>query len=305
MFRDCRHIKSSFEEAEALHLLPTIHEDYNEMDTPTASPDADKSVSWKPIPPPEWCRLPTESFRSLPFRSGTLLPPTFKLDDNSKCSCGNNVVSLETKTADVTIYTSTIAIQKQIETSYCPFCRNTKGRVGPDLSEHGVFNLNNTIAFSHELFNRYTSEFTQSPTPIHAFYKSIKDVYISEQSPAQLCSVQLFTRAWFAFVQLQQISSKMGCIQCGSCPSIVIADGISVAFPKHRVQSLHPPTSFDRSQAIVKIPRKGIKQTCFPGNFKVRKSIAKALNERDTNDGIAKLKDILKEVSQGWFESFR
>jgi len=275
-----------------------------ETDTPKTSPDTDKSISWKPVPPPEWCRLPTESFRSHPFRSGIHLPPIFELDDDSRCSCGNTAVSVEIETGDLTIYTSTLAIQKKVETSYCRVCTNTKGRIGPDLGQYGVFNLNNTIAFSHELFNRYTSEFTNSSTPVYAFYQSIKDVYVSEESPFELCSVQLFTRAWFAFVQLQEISTTMECIQCGSYPSTVIADGISVAFPKHRIQNLRPPTYSDRSRALVKIPKRGIKQTCFLGSVNLRKSIAKALDQPDPDVGITKLQEILlvKEVSHCWWK---
>jgi len=301
MGRDCRHIKAGLELAQDLDILPEIPENLDEMEATTAialpvPSDAEKSVSWKTIPPPEWCRLPTDTLRGRPFRSGAYLPSKFQLDTDSRCSCGNAVVSAEIETSDLTIYTSTTALLKSIETTYCTSCRNTKGRIGPDLVEFGVFNLNNVVAFSHELFNRYTSEFTQSPTPMYAFYQSIKDAYISEQSPSPLCSVQLFTRAWFAFVQIQEISSTMECIQCGPSPSIVIADGISVAFPRHRIRNLCPPTSTDRNKALVKIPRTGIKQACFPGSVKIRRSISKALDERIPANGIEIITKLLAEV---------
>jgi len=195
----------------------------------------------------------------------------------------------------MTIFTSFTAIQVIVETSYCPLCRNTKGRVGPDLREHGVFNWNNRIGFSHELFNSYTSQFTTSETPIYAFYQTIINTYLAERSPVPICGMRTFVMVYFAFIRLQQIGSRMECIQCGPNPEIVIADGISVSFPRHRVDSLRPPTVSDKTRACVLIPRQPTRATAFIGPQKVRVAIQKALDDEDPLKGKAKLNSILQE----------
>src|SRR5271170_2033887 len=128
-----------------------------------------EAVSHLPIPPPEWCRLPKD--KDLPrifFHAGKDLPTTFLLDDSSRCSCGEIESFEEVTTTSLIIYTSVFAVEKQIETRYCPTCRNTRGRIGPDLGEHGILNWNNKIAFSHELMNAFTSCFTTSETPAYS-----------------------------------------------------------------------------------------------------------------------------------------
>lgn len=257
------------------------------------------SVSHLPIPPPEWCRISSDSndIPRVSFQAGRNLPSRFPLDDNSRCSCGEKIQTasaIEKTEGILTIYTSYTAIQAIVETSYCPLCRNTKGRVGPDLREHGVFNWNNRIGFSHELFNSYTSQFTTSETPMYAFHQTIINTYLDERSPVSICSMRTFLVAYFAFIRLQQIASPMECIQCGPNPEIVIADGISVSFPRHRVESLRPPTVSDKTKACVSIPQHSTRATAFIGPQEVRKAIQKALDDEDVSKGKAKLKSILQ-----------
>jgi CxC4 like cysteine cluster associated with KDZ transposases len=219
---------------------------------------AQRSVSYKPISPPEWCRLPSDrdDIPRISFQAGRNLPKEqrFILDSSSRCSCGATASSIDVHDSLLTIYTSLTAIVMTVETSYCPSCRNTKGRAGPDLGEYGVFNWNNRIAFSHELMNSYTSQFTTSETPMYAFHQTVMNAYLNERSPTQMCSLRTFLLAYFAFARLQLIESKMECLQCGLSPKVVIADGISVSFPKHRVENLQPPTLSDKSKAHVKLP---------------------------------------------------
>lgn len=253
---------------------------------------AAKAISHLPIPPPEWCRLPSDELPSIIFSGGQNLPSHFELDDNSRCSCGENNSSEAFTVSKLTIYTSVAAIDKTIETRYCSSCANTKGRIGPDLGKHGLLNWNNRIAFSHELMNSYTAQFTQSPTPIYAFHRTTMRNYLCEDSPP-FCSLQTFLNAWFAFVELQAIDSKMQCIQCGPNPPVVIADGISVAFAKNRVESLTPPTVSNKSVAHFKLPRQSTRTTCFTGPVKIRKAIQKALDDEDASVGIGAVINIL------------
>ena len=86
----------------------------------------------------------------------------------------------------------------------------------------------------------------------------------------------------------------MQCSQCGEDPAIVIADGISVSFSWHRVESLRPPTVSDKLKALARLPWQGTKATCFIGPHKMRIVIQKALDEEDVKVGKSKLQSILK-----------
>jgi CxC4 like cysteine cluster associated with KDZ transposases len=142
--------------------------------------------------------------------------------------------------------------------------------------------------------NSYTSHFTLSETPIHAFFQTIKRAYVVEQC-GPFCSERTFLSAWFAFVRLQEIGSNMQCQQCGPEPSIIIADGISVSFPKHRVETLCPPTVANKATDLIRIRSRTTKSTCFIGPFTLRTQIQHALDEDDLELGKAKLAQILKE----------
>lgn len=297
--RNCRHILAAQKEAENFELT-TISDAAAEDTTAAvlASRNAmQSSVSYISIPPPEWCRIPTDSgLHQTPFHGGRHLPNQFPMGNNCRCSCGATSSSEAVNVTQLTIYTSFTAIETLVETSYCVSCRNTKGRVGPDLGEYGLLNWNNRIAFSHELMNSYTSEFTTSETPMYAFHQTVRNTYTNEQSPASLCSLQTFVGAYFAFIRLQAIESKMECIQCGPDPPVVIADGISVSFPKHRIESLCPPTVSNKLKAMARIPRQTTKATCYTGPHILRVSIQKALDEEDATVGKAKLLSILADT---------
>ena len=143
--------------------------------------------------------------------------------------------------------------------------------------------------------NSYTSQFTTSETPLYAFYQTVVHTYKNENyATGVFCSERTFNSAWFAFASLQHIASNMQCSQCGSNPEVVIADGVSVSFPKHRVETLQPPTMSDKSSALVRLPRKGIKTTCFIGPHKLRAAIQKALDDGDLKAGKQKLIVILE-----------
>jgi len=74
------------------------------------------------------------------FHAERNLPSHFILDDSSRCSCGEINSLLAVTDSQLTIYTSFTVINKQIETSYCSSCRNTKGQIDLDMSEYDIFN---------------------------------------------------------------------------------------------------------------------------------------------------------------------
>ena len=247
------------------------------------------SVSYLPIGPPAWLQINGDQLKGRPFRGGINLPEVFYLDDASRCSCGSRAPGIDPTISEVIIFTSTTAICKSIETAYCLLCRYTKGRVGPDLGEFGIFNWNNRYAFSHELMNNYTAQFTTSITPFFAFHQTILNTYLCEESPEPFVSLHVFCSAWFAFIRLQKLETNMQCSRCGPNPQIVIADGVSISFPRHRVAGLRPPTSTDRSTALVRIRKRKTLQTSYQGPYKARLQFQKAL-EMSVQDGIEVLK---------------
>jgi hypothetical protein len=297
IFRDCQHILVAQQEAKELELDVDDEDIIRNVATRLITSRSicnSHAVSYLPIPPPAWLQINGDQLKSRPFRGGIDLPETFYLDGACRCSCGSRLPGVEPMLSDLLVFTSTTAIRKQIQTSYCLTCRYTKGRIGPDLGEFGLFNLNNKYAFSHELMNNYTSQFTTSITPFFAFHQTVVNTYLCEESPEPFVSLYIFCSAWFAFTRLQQLSTNMQCSRCGPNPQIVIADGVSISFPKHRVSGLHPPTWRDSSTALVRLPKQQPRQTCYLGPYRVRLQFQKAL-EMTVKDGIEALKAAMDE----------
>jgi hypothetical protein len=290
----CPHISAAKIEASDLDLtLEQTVEDRAACILTSRLISTTQPVSYLQIAPPAWLHLPGDSIKEKPFRCGLYLPDLFSLGKTSRCSCGSQRRGepSDVQVQEITCFTSNVAIIKHIETEYCAACRYTKGRIGPDLGEYGLFNWNNRVAFSHELMNNYTSQFTTSSTPFFAFHQTITNSYVSEDSPIPFITLHLFLSAYFAFRRLQVLETKMQCSICGENPSIVIADGVSISFPRHRVINLRPPTYTDRTKVCVK-PAGGKIQTPFSGPAKHRSAFQKALEMTD----IDRSKDQLRQL---------
>lgn len=242
-----------------------------------------KAVSYLPIMPSEWCRLPNETHEPHYFKGGLNLPAIFEFDSTGRCSCGASGSLEDIEVSELTIYTTLTAINVPIQTRYCTVCRNTKGHEGPDLGKYGILNWNNRIAFSHELLSSYVSQFTTSETPLYAFYQTTSNTYLGENSPP-LCSLSTFLSAWFAFADLLQIGHNMECSQCGSNPETVIADGISISFSKQKLTGLEPPTLPEAGLINRRIIQTVARSTCYIGSYKSRIAFHKALSEREEID---------------------
>jgi len=298
LLRNCRHIQTAKDASD--EDLSTTTLATNDAFSYAAGNAGRKAVSHLPIGPPSWCRIASDdpNIRQKPFRAGHNLPLLFSLDEDSRCNCGITVETtqlLSVTESNVTVFTSYTAIESRVQTMYCSSCRNTRGCIGPDMGAYGVFNWNNRLAFSHELFDSLTSQFTTSETPLYAYHQTVKNTYISEESPIPLCAMRTFVLAYFAYIRLQRIATRMQCLQCGPDPPIVIADGIAVSFPKHRVENLRPPTLSDKSKGHVRLPRDATRATCFIGPNKLRLAIAKTLDERLMDENAAALDKILQE----------
>ncbi|KAJ2968282.1 hypothetical protein NUW54_g13262 [Trametes sanguinea] len=214
-----------------------------------------RSISYQAVPAPRWCALPHEDTCSSPPPPNTTV--AFPLDALSRCSCGTTLQSLgsplpASSVVEATLFGLTYRRAVLVEVIACPQCHHRRRSIGPDLGTTGVFNWNNTILFTHELLNAYTNMFTASETPFSAFCLTIRRQYEDHTSGMQFCSEETFVRAWFAFVQVQNLQSSMACPTCGPSPSIVIADGVSLATHASKLTSrVRPPTFTDSSSERV------------------------------------------------------
>jgi CxC4 like cysteine cluster associated with KDZ transposases len=257
-----------------------------------------RCVSHISISPPLWCSLSSDVQRSkTPFDCGTHIPKLIELDDSSRCSCGNDERHKDYGIQEdpFIIYASTSAIQRTIQTVYCHACRHSRGRIGPDLGNFSVFNYNNRWGFSHELLNTFTSALTSgSEITFVSFHQIIVDSYLDAQSPIEFCDTKIFEYAWFGFVRLQELATSMRCSVCGPHPEVIIADGVAVSFPRHRVKELHPPTVSATHASHIKFDKKRSKCCSpFPGNKACRTQVEKALSESDKAKRIAQLKAVM------------
>lgn len=205
-------------------------------------------MSWKPVPPPVWARE-TESVHTAVFvPSAETVPPTLTSNelDLGRCRrCGaSGRRGVEVKLVKSTVYTSTGAFERLVETRPCSACPpNRRSQAGPDLSEFSLFNLDNTHIFSHELLNEYSSRFTLAELPFDAFVRSLGRTYKERGCALAPCTKRDFRWAWFAFCRVQSFPHALGCKECGDKPEVIIADGVSAGFPRSQVTaSLNPPT---------------------------------------------------------------
>ncbi|KAI0373712.1 hypothetical protein BV20DRAFT_988743, partial [Pilatotrama ljubarskyi] len=234
-------------------------------------------VSYLAIPAPRWCSLPHEDMHSV-------RPPeplsAFPLDALSRCSCGTTLQSISTclplapatTMVQAILFGYTSRSEVKLEVLPCPQCRHHRRSIGPDLGNVGIFNWSNTVLFTHELLNAYTNAFTASETPCSAFCVTIRRHYEDHSYGMQFCSDETFVRAWFAFVQLQNLGNTMSCPTCGPSPTIVIADGVSLATHASKLTPhVRPPTFTDtlservetissyKARALPAIPQKDVR----------------------------------------------
>ncbi|KAK1222325.1 hypothetical protein PQX77_014832 [Marasmius sp. AFHP31] len=205
----------------------------------------ENSISYRAIRPPQWAILPTD----LPHykRPDVLLdiPGTIVLQEENRSLCGLEGIDTDGKERTIkkcTVFTLTGALNRDIELVGCPNCPSRKRCfIGPEPWNLGLFNFNNSVLFTHELLDEYTSQFTSSETPFVAFVETINRIYSGRG--CAFVKEDLFQSVWFAYVSLQDFSRDMICPKCGPEPETLIWDGVTLGFGrKHLLDSLKPPT---------------------------------------------------------------
>ncbi|KAK7043581.1 hypothetical protein VNI00_008192 [Paramarasmius palmivorus] len=231
------------------------------------------SVSHIMVLPPRWCASPHEMAYFVP-KVDPMQMSTFPINPiSARCSCGLSLVDaqnlhhmdlLPATFQPAILFHTAFSSEVVVEVVPCPRCRHARRHIGPDLSEFGIFNWNNTMLFTHDLLNEYTSTYTASETPFSAFCLTRRRAYEEQSASMKFCSNETFVRVWFSFVKLQALDSGMACSTCGDQPDIVIADGISLGTHVSKVTShVKPPTFLDTQSERIESISSYIAQ-CLP-----------------------------------------
>jgi hypothetical protein len=197
----------------------------------------------------------------------------------------------------VNIYTLNGVIIKRIEVSYCVRCPKKRGFLGPDLSDFGIFNWDNSIAFSHDILNEYTIRYTHSETPFRAFCEALVCSYERIRGNNSFVDPRTFQNAWFAFISLQKLTTvrPFSCTACGESPELVIADGVSLSFRADRIKpELNPPTHITVNGDTVRITRYATALLNTSGSEGTRKKLVNYLKYPEEASDVD---DVLNQVS--------
>ena len=176
---------------------------------------ARQCVSFKAIPPPIWCRLPNDTVPATTMTLEQALALDYSPLFDARCyTCGRQgILHGEPRMRQhCWIYTSQRAQLSVIEIQKCHCRVYHRETIGPDLSSYGIFNWSNTTAFSHELLNDYTNIMQRSTMPLSAYAVSRSCHYQERHSPRPFVNRTTFSQAWFAYVNLQKITTQMRCL---------------------------------------------------------------------------------------------
>lgn len=260
-----------------------------------------RTVSYLPIHPPHWARLPTEPDLYTPLPELRIPPPNtvFPLDTSSTCADDDRTnfdPRRPTSTKSCKLYTLLSVYAVGVEVQLCPRCPHERRRyIGPDLRTSGVFNYNNSILVSHELLDEYTSEFTSSETPFAAFVLRVSRRY--KREGARFMGEDLFRSVWFSYVYLQRLTDDMTCGSCGPSPTTVIFDGITLGYGnKHVKDSLRPPTTISEHSLERKDLRYYRQQQLLPDAL-LRRRVRAALEGPDFAPLLEDLEGRLQRMS--------
>lgn len=202
-----------------------------------------RSVSYKPVGPPKWARLPSDTTPAVYTVSP--LPGHFPLGDDPLCRCGAPPVdNLPIRSILCTLYTSVGPHKATIEVLPCSQCpRNTHMFAGPDLGHWGIFNMNNVTLYSHELLNEYSNRYTSGETTFDGFCLTLRRSYMERGTSLTFVSKGVLEKTWFALSNVQKLVVSFSCPECGSHPDTVVCDGLTAGYcAKYLTSTLQPPT---------------------------------------------------------------
>ncbi|KAL0564892.1 hypothetical protein V5O48_017147 [Marasmius crinis-equi] len=266
---------------------------------------SENSISYLLIRPPAWAELPSDQPLYPRPSPACIIPSRIPLTEKSnRTLCGLENPSTPDMTRTVkncTVYTLTGSLTCDIELVQCPMCPYQKHCfMGPDTRNIGLFNYNNSVLFTHEVLDDYTSRYTGSETPFMSFVEAMARVY--KGRGCSFVKEDLFRSVWFAYVTIQEFSHDMCCTRCGDALESLIWDGVTLAFgKKHLSESLSPPTlsvpnAPSRSQNYPRRPQLIPEERRLPVCRLIRNWVKKAQLKKATTNGGFDESDDEKEV---------
>jgi len=226
------------------HPLPNVIQ----LEAADASADKERPVSHLQPAPVPFALLPEErpTVYDFDYAEHQLLQCAINTDGQraqARCACG--AMATDTNTVSVQqciIYDAHRAYDAHIQLYLCPSCQ--KMSAGPDLSELGLFNLDNRVIVSARLIHKYDVYYTGQEGTFAHFCSMIRTEYgLMNSAVTGFLSETLFRRVWFAFVRLQDFRDSMMCPICGYNPGCIIADGLTLVRQKSKATGeISPPT---------------------------------------------------------------
>ncbi|EKM81329.1 hypothetical protein AGABI1DRAFT_37971 [Agaricus bisporus var. burnettii JB137-S8] len=254
-------------------------------DVPRPSQRFQVCISYLPIMVSDWARIPTDRILYDEPPPVEKVPNPIILIEHSRCSCGHPFhPESGVFEKECTVYTLIRPLITRIQLQKCPACntiRYSSKAIGPDCRELGIFNYNNTLLFSHDLLDEYTSAFTSSETPFSAWIKVVVRRYQKWSTPAGalpfFVDESVFRRVWFGYVGLLELSNDMVCPRCGPAPETVIWDGVTLGYGKKRVlNTIYPPTS--KHQDAISRDQRYPKNQCLIQDLRLRKLLSSIMS---------------------------
>ncbi|EDR02829.1 uncharacterized protein LACBIDRAFT_307932 [Laccaria bicolor S238N-H82] len=204
-------------------------------------------ISYLPIPPPLWARIPSDPDFPQCTKPVDICgpPPLIMLTSGGTCHCANPRPEYDSsrplRTRKCVIYGLNCAWESMIEVQPCGTC--AKRNIGPDCQDLGLFNYDNDRLVTHALMDDYTSAYTVSEQTFTSWVTLLTRRYETMRSNTRFLTEGSFLDIWFAYVQLQCFDGDMICGVCGPTPEDTIWDGVTLAYgKKHVLPTLRPPT---------------------------------------------------------------
>ncbi|KAJ4484527.1 hypothetical protein C8R41DRAFT_769410, partial [Lentinula lateritia] len=205
--------------------------------------------------PPKWCLLESdEPLYPRPLVLRQVQETIYIRNGEGTCACRDGSrrmysSSLPTFLRECTVYTLSRAIRTNIELQKCSSCE--RRYIGPETRTLGLFNLNNSLLFTHELLDEYISAFTSSETPFDAWVQQVSRRYQADDNSIPFVGADTFRAAWFAYARLINFEGDKQCERCGEAPENVVWDGVTLAYARKQLRTgLRPPTTVDADSPI-------------------------------------------------------
>ncbi|KAK4698375.1 hypothetical protein P7C70_g7903, partial [Phenoliferia sp. Uapishka_3] len=260
-------------------------------------------------------RLPSDLVPATPLFNLSDIPAVFRLSHTSRCGT-LGCLGVYDKNSDrrinqrpCKVYSTTGVIIRIIERQACTCQTRHKQTIGPDLVEHGIFNLNNQSLFTHELFSSLFTQLNTSATPLASFRLNVHRDYSNNPNKLPFLTPRAFNNVFYIVEKLYHLNTPDYCAQCGRFPEVLICDGVANCISNRNITpSLCPPTVPPPAGELPIVPDVGPgRNRPFLAQAPLRKRLiaaleqARSIDEPDEHDGgeavdVASVRDVVAEL---------